>query len=247
MINRPNLHSLILLLMLTVPAAPVISAATQTPWFDVEVVVFSRDAGAAADSEIWPADPGTPVLDTARHLGTSATSNGRKTFPLLPQADWQLKPEAYSVSKRGRGLKLLLHKAWRQPVLSRRSPQPVLLRSSQRGRTGAPLLQGTVNISVSRYLHLDMDLLLQGIRRNPIDGDDVLSGQTQNYRIQAHRRMRSGELHYIDHPLMGVLVLINRFHQPTPAEGEQMQKAAGGKDAKDGSTPTAAEQPAKQP
>ena len=29
--------------------------------------------------------------------------------------------------------------------------------------------------------------------------------------MQAHRRMRSGELHYIDHPLMGVLLRIDRY------------------------------------
>ncbi|MDH3450858.1 MAG: peptidoglycan binding protein CsiV, partial [Gammaproteobacteria bacterium] len=30
----------------------------------------------------------------------------------------------------------------------------------------------------------------------------------QSYPVRYHRRMRSSELHYIDHPLVGILILV---------------------------------------
>jgi len=38
--------------------------------------------------------------------------------------------------------------------------------------------------------------------------------------LQEHRRMRSRELHYLDHPLFGVLVLITPYELPEPEEVE---------------------------
>lgn len=40
-------------------------------------------------------------------------------------------------------------------------------------------------------------------------GESLASNQTlYGFNIKAHRRMRSGELHHIDHPLMGILIQI---------------------------------------
>ena len=63
---------------------------------------------------------------------------------------------------------------------------------------GSPIY-GTVTVSRGRYLHVDLDLVYQ---------DD--SGR---FRFTSHRRMRSNEIHYMDHPMFGVLILI------TPLEG----------------------------
>jgi len=75
-------------------------------------------------------------------------------------------------------------------------------------------MEGILTLSRHRYLHADVDLLL----RRP-DGVDPVSGTTarRTYRLQAHRRMRSGELHFIDHPAMGVLIKVTPFGlaQPT--------------------------------
>ena len=47
-----------------------------------------------------------------------------------------------------------------------------------------------------------------GLRQQPLVDN--------RYRMQARRRMRSGELHYIDHPLMGVLIKITPYELPKP-------------------------------
>ncbi|GIX22493.1 MAG: hypothetical protein KatS3mg121_1276 [Gammaproteobacteria bacterium] len=45
-------------------------------------------------------------------------------------------------------------------------------------------------------------------RLEPATGPDELDGGLLGVRIQAHRRLRSGELHYLDHPFLGVLILV---------------------------------------
>lgn len=57
-------------------------------------------------------------------------------------------------------------------------------------------LDGSVTLVRSRYLHLFIDL----IYTDP--------SQLKSVRIKQHRRMRSKTLHYIDHPLLGILVSI---------------------------------------
>ena len=42
----------------------------------------------------------------------------------------------------------------------------------------------------------------------------TLSPHYQAYRMQMHRRMRSKELHYLDHPLMGILIIARRYEIP---------------------------------
>ena len=43
---------------------------------------------------------------------------------------------------------------------------------------------------------------------------DVLAVDNNIYRMENHRRMRSKVLHYIDHPLVGILVQINTVIKP---------------------------------
>jgi hypothetical protein len=75
-----------------------------------------------------------------------------------------------------------------------------------------PVMEGLVSVSVKRYLHVNLDMTLR-IARVSAGGeskDGVLEFGDRRYRMQEHRRMRSGELHYLDHPMMGVLIRIDR-------------------------------------
>ncbi len=70
-------------------------------------------------------------------------------------------------------------------------------------------LDGTITVSLSRFLHVYTDLALTktGLSNTGYD--------LQSFIVQSHRRMRSRKLHYIDHPKIGILVLI------TPYDPEQ--------------------------
>lgn len=79
-----------------------------------------------------------------------------------------------------------------------------------------PRLDGVVTLTLSRYLHLDVDLVLRGEPAAPADsggffGTPTQQPQVQLYRLQESRRMRSKEIHYFDHPMFGVLAQVTPY------------------------------------
>lgn len=115
-----------------------------------------------------------------------------------------------------------------------------------------PAIDGTVRVHRARYLHVEADLLyyrpLQGDAASaantaaekagsapPADSPDSAfieqllaedHAEPRLFRLTEQRRMRSKELHYLDHPVFGVLVeawpleLPEMPAEPLPAEGE---------------------------
>ncbi len=83
--------------------------------------------------------------------------------------------------------RVLAHKAWVQPE-NRSTPTTVF------GSEGGGTLEGTVQVERRRYLHVSVDLLFQ-------------DAQLESVRVTEDRRMRSEELHYLDHPKLGVLTI----------------------------------------
>jgi hypothetical protein len=177
-------RTLFLLLTITLFSAPALAVDK----YDVELVIFERTSRAAAMNESWPEDPGKPNTEDATHL----TSNG--AYAKLPNSRRSL----ISVAKRMRRASgkpvRLTHMIWRQPAVGKLDAIPVYVS----GKTRTGVLTGTAKVHVKRYLHIDLDLLLE-TTNGPEPG---------LFRMQAHRRMRSGKLHYIDHPIMGALVRI---------------------------------------
>lgn len=101
-------------------------------------------------------------------------------------------------------------------------------------------LEGTITIALSRYLHTYTDLVL----RRPKLSDDTPDNVAEQAYIQAnladtrilnnhlmreHRRMRSKNLHYIDNPEFGLLILITPYEvaqgfEESPIEETSMQE-----------------------
>ena len=179
----------ILLLLALLAAGPAWAAKS----YNVEVIVFERTSGNAVAGEQWPDDPGRPALEKASSLNES----GSGAYSVLPKSRWRLSREADRIGSAG-GMKVLLHTAWRQPAVGRDETKTIHLHSS------VTPLEGTVTVSVERYLHADLDLLL-----NNKGGGSYFSSSRGGYRLVESRRMRSGEVHYFDHPMMGALVLIS--------------------------------------
>lgn len=91
----------------------------------------------------------------------------------------------------------------------------------QPGVERVPAIEGTIVLSRARYLHIETDLVYTrpmpaSIRdaRPPlvlVNGRRAWRGELLRVRLRAHRRMRSDELHYIDHPGFGVLVRLTPY------------------------------------
>jgi len=105
--------------------------------------------------------------------------------------------------------------------MDRESKTPSIVISGGQSVGGHRELEGTIKIHIARYLHLTTDLwLTQGSKETNLTWPSVptrpgSSSTKASYNLTSYpvatlrerRRMRSKELHYIDHPLMGVLIL----------------------------------------
>lgn len=165
--------------------------------YAVEVVVFRQWEARGADGESWPEVP--PAL--RRDVRVSRPGGG----PFR-----RLSPGAYRLSGIRQRLEsadqyvVLEHFGWVQPELAGGRNQWVALGDGVPAGTGvpeAPGLYGMMRVYVSRYLHAQVDL-----RYRREAGGTV-------YPMSQSRRMRSGEIRYLDHPVLGVIV------QAHPVEG----------------------------
>ena len=79
-----------------------------------------------------------------------------------------------------------------------------------------PELQGMIRLHRSRYLHVEPDLWFMS---------ESADGQPYWVRINQNRRMRSEELHYLDHPLFGLLVRLAPWKTEQQKDAELLQQA----------------------
>ena len=89
-------------------------------------------------------------------------------------------------------------------------------------------ISGDLKLIMSRYLHINTDLIYE----KPKIGQSTQMAQPEytppnhqsdTYPLLFERRMRSREIHYIDHPMVGIIVLATPYklkeeEETTPAE-----------------------------
>lgn len=215
---------LLALLLSAAPLSQAIAAENEATWYDVELILFKQGSPGTGNTEHWPADPGSPDWSNSINLvpaGAEKTDQ-QQPFTLLPRKDWRLTPVFNALHKTRGEIEPLFHQAWRQPVASSGSAKTINLRSAQLGETTVAPFEGVIKISVSRYLHVDLDLLLKQATLPPTPSNNaeaLLSPSYGSVRFTGNRRMRSGEVHYIDHPMMGALILISRIEVPQEEPG----------------------------
>lgn len=211
--------------------------------FEIEMIVFSRTQGMEQAREAWPA---APRLEYPRNWVDFNTLNGES--PLLFPVANQLDNKA-AVLNRG-GYRVLFHRSWQQ-VLEQKRNSPAILVSGGNTVGGLGELEGSVTLSVSRYLHLSTNLWFtefaprqdsgaillprkprapmpesteepMGFGPAPINTMPALQPAqvfaSHVAPLKQERRMRSGELHYLDHPKFGVLIQVRTVEQPESVE-----------------------------
>src|SRR5690606_18256060 len=196
-------------------------AAHAQPLYRVEIIVFARDTAEAETEENWakqydlryPAQ--TVVLQPNDGTGAS--------YQLLPDDALQLKRESTAIRQR-RNFRVLAHQGWLQPLAPPAQAPHVFISGGQ--QVGAHReLEGTFAVGVEHFLLADANLWLSRLPAAGTIGDfaatplplpprsEPATAQTfpvQTVVLNEQRRMRSGELHYFDHPKMGLLVLVSK-------------------------------------
>ncbi len=185
-------------------------AAAADKQYDIELVVF-QNLVRNDHGEVWPV--ADPLLAFEGDVDKSPPELGDQPGVIWLSGE-QLHLATYRQAlKSSSGFRPLAYYAWRQPVLDRNFALVVALPASGT-ETTAPYIDGTVRVSLGRYLHLDLDLQLHTESRQEEFMPE--SGGSLQLRLTEQRRMRSKELHYFDHPRMGVIALITPVAEDAP-------------------------------
>lgn len=178
--------SLLLIAGLLAVASPLLFA--QDNRYQIEIIVFEH-LRLGDDNEQWPQQPGRPDWQGVIPLAGADTPSGYLPLP----AARQRMQGVQRVLRTSGEYRPLLHVTWEQPGLTPARARPVLLPGDNE------LVEGTVKLRRTRYLHVDLDLMY------------VLGSDPGNYvRLVEERRVRLNELHYFDHPLFGAIVQVTR-------------------------------------
>jgi Peptidoglycan-binding protein, CsiV len=191
--------------------------------------------GGAALAPEPPAAYGDGPFEYFDPFGHFAENGGIAPFMFrLLSADEMQLDNAYARIERLGAYRALAHGGWVQEGLDEASARPMNL-----GTLGIVNPAGTLRLHLGRYLHLTVDLEYQApgpagagagqqtatssAFGSPLTEFDVIP----RYHLVEQRRARSGELHYIDHPMFGLLFLITpvREDDPGASDAEQLPAA----------------------
>lgn len=237
-------------------------AATRT----VDDTTGAEGSGArAAASGPVPEHPGAGSDTAAAAAAPEAPPRLPLSHTLLPASGHEFRGKAAYMARNG-GYRILFHERWWQPIPEGASLRPIILDHSGDGGSW-PRLQGSVELSRSRYLHLSTRLWLntegdtfpgEGAMPSPPRGPASLVRDQPDARalswllvpgilpaqldqrlfpappttqappdwpwrhavaLEQQRRMRSGEVHYLDHPRLGLIIKL------TPLDSDTLEAA----------------------
>ena len=141
-------------------------------------------------------------------------------FRILTAEELEL-TDAYLTLERLDAYTPLAHGGWVQEGLPEDRARPFQL-----SMLGALNPAGTIQLHVSRFLHLTVDLDYRTGRSQAAAPFQSVGSSLQqlalpnHYELRAQRRTRSGELHYFDHPAFGVLLVV----RPEPEEAAESEE-----------------------
>lgn len=152
-------------------------------------------------SALWP-DHAPPWIQTIQPVEAQDY--------LLKEALQKLTPQ--------KGYTIVYHRAWRQPAYG--DHQAVTFAVDDITPKGEQLT-GTIKFYKNRYAHMEVDFTLWRKIPTPIRARFAQHEnlplthlpETWPFHLQEARKMKSGEWHYLDHPLFGVLMAIQRIEQ----------------------------------
>ena len=212
--------------------------------YEVEVIIFEDLTGKYLNTEQWldmterlpgqeyiqelPAEPEQPTRITGYKIE-------------FQPGEHQLLTEQVAKLLQHPEFKVHVHKVWKQPGLDKDIALPFEINSKEQlldplqyltdetalaelaernleNQQDMPAYEsyvdGTVTLIMSRYLHFNTNLVLHRMVEETVHA----------YPIKSDRRMRSRETHYMDHPLVGVIVIATPFKILT----EEEKKNPGG-------------------
>ena len=197
-------------------------AAEDDRWYQVDLVVFRHTSNVSG--ELWPAVAKREQPERVIRLRRSNADSG-DAYVSLPEGQMLLSDQAKTLRQKA-DYQVLAQRAWRMPVSGR--GRPVAIRASIDGSEPL-LLDGTVMVTLERFLHVDVDLWLNKLApANTYSVQDSAFGEDdseepevvvqldedapalriiENFQLKQKRRIRnSKDIYYLDSPEIGVLI-----------------------------------------
>jgi len=214
--------------------------------YDVEIIIFEDAHARYINNQSWDQPATLEVIEDLKEEDvnkTITTSNNKinedthtDITPTILQSEIERlqKSSEYNV---------LFYSAWRQDGLTEDNAFEIDLNNLKNAvdPKSENYLNGKVKVVLARYLHFyaeldynretdmqattetnaDNTIIIQTETSNETDSITDSSPQIKQYPMSIHRRMRSKELHYIDHPLVGILLQINPVETPEETDDEK--------------------------
>ena len=186
--------------------------------YNIEVVIFEDSHGRYLNSEQWPI-----IHHPEDEFALDSVSKKSKNKRKQPNSDNMMELTRHTSDALGKHVaklneseryNVLLHKSWQQAGLKNTDAISIQVDTSGAKKTGSQSqklessLQGTLKLILGRYLHIHTDLLYKRFNSDMQKVSATDGKIFSEFKIKSQRRMRSKELHYIDHPLLGMLVLV---------------------------------------
>jgi hypothetical protein len=203
--------------------------------YDVELIIFEDAHARYMYSESWepksdemakemPEDAihgsaikGDAIQGKQIQQQAPPVSEQERDFTPLPVGMLNREYKRLSLSSE---VKVLYRTAWRQPGLDEKKAFSINLdelKNAHKSNSNNSI-SGTVRLELSRFLHLYAELDYH----RPVVTEELPTEQASaaitDFKFNAYRKMRSKELHYIDHPLVGILVKIMPVEKPEEAQ-----------------------------
>jgi|GEM_PF-4514774 len=207
-------------------------------WYQVEVIIFKYLSFSPAETQYEKIQPPTTKNNPFEWIvqDTPLTSN---QLPALNKDTLDLLSD-YQKLRRYRSIKVLYFRGWKQKLIDGAAATRLII---QGGKYSAPYfeLQGNIYLSKRRYLHSVSDLYLvnydYGYKQTlkewfllsdalavsipqlllpELNVNNRLAYIIPKYIAHLHQsiRLKLNELHYMDHPAMGVLMKIEATNPP---------------------------------
>jgi len=178
-------------------------------WYSVEYIVFKTNTANGQTKEPWSKEPFS-LPETAISLKAVKPSNRIKR---LTAKQLQLHG-AYNRLNRLALYTPIKHAGWLQELNEKDTIRPIHVLKN----FGSGALDGTITFRRGRFLHIDLDLQLNEhghiVGQSPISNFEEPTPASL-YRLKQTRRIKTGDLHYFDHPKFGVMVKVKKIDAPT--------------------------------
>ena len=194
-------HSVIALFSLGLLAAfPCLAAPSEKEsTYEIEVVVFENRLPDLIGDEML-----------AKPADTRIQSLENVAIPEPAVSEPYLYPSMTTLMEQDGHYRVLAHQLWQQTVDAKTIAKPIRIVGNTPGE-----LDGTIRFYMSRFLHLDADLVF----RENISSTDQPGAIL--YRLTEQRKLKSQEINYFDHPKFGLLVRIMPLEKVTDKDAEK--------------------------